>query len=849
MATPPPKPPKPTESLRTNTSPGKSFRSRPVAPPKPPSGGLTSSDPTSNNRPPLPQKPTIPPKTPPVIQREVPPSKPSSTTKRISIRNPGLENVLLHRGSGPPSNAPPTPPSPETSSPPIQDKKKGVSKLRPKKTSKVKGKSSQVFGTLPRLMSKDKYKTPESNNAAESPPVLEGSISSPSFAHRPISSQTESSSPQEETQTKWKRGAEAEAILKLINESKNQSEQGSTTNNTNNDKGSSSNIPVIAPEAIDAEEIMKILGLEEPGIKLPKHTSDEEKALDPMTELQFTERNFIADLGLLNETFVKPVRNGNILPGSVIEALAINIERLISLHRELYKNFLADDSLFGIATTFSDSLIAEMERLYTVYMGHYENSLALFHEKRDNVTQFRKYLTKREEVTDKSIPNLLVTPVQRVCKYELMLSSIKKTCLKQADPNDKQIIKDAELLQTKINLLNVTLQNVDKRRAAADNWDKINQLEKSLLLSESLSKVGRVILLKIETIVRVYDEERQFQLVLFNDQLIRTKIPKTKKSKARLLDSIPLNQLQIIDIKQQELMHQSTLKSDIPERYSFYIVPNDPRLPIWTVHFLDEKIKYQWLDNLSPRVLSFERFCDSWGIKSTKDECLVAADGGRWPQEYVNECRLFITTNHLCILWKMFGIEERELVHLQLLGNTQSTTFGKEKALKIHSTGWKQDYTFTSLQLHEHTESILAPLIQQTVRNQIEKKQIIYQTNNPFLLSHMEWNSIWSAAKSITFQSGDNIIDSSSAHPFLYQLVSGTVMANDSPPVLITKSGTIFGVKSFFEDFPPAFMTTAQGNTPVTVLQLQRDTLFAICDAAHLTKFFATLAKISSVDA
>ena len=826
-------------------------------------------------------KPVVPPARPKVTlpQQETTTSTTSSinsSSKRVSVRNPGLENVLSLRLSsgqssssnlqGPPPSAPPAPP--ETSS---GDKDKKKSKLlRPvKKAAKNKNKPSQMFGTLPRLMGKDTSKDKKESTAE--PPPLESSSSAISFTKRQsVSNALESASHHDSSNgsshssntnnntddsstTKWKRGAEAEAILKLISESKDISNTGTN----------SGNAPITAPpEALDAEAIMKILGLEEPGIKLPKHNEGGEKALDPISELQLTERNFIADLGLLNETFVKPVRSNNILSSSIIEAISINLERLISLHRELYKNFLTDSSLLGIATTFSDSLITELERLYTVYMGHYESSLALFHEKRDSLSQFRKYLKQREEITDKSVPNLLVTPVQRVCKYELMLAQIKKTVLKNSpDKNDLKLQEHADLLQKKIDQLNVALQNVDRRRAAADNWDKINQLEKGLLLSESLSKVGRVILLTTETTVRVGDEEKMFKLVLFNDQLIRTKI--SKKSRARLLDSIPLNQLQIINITQD---HHSNLQNnfansssstskpsssssssgDSSERFSFYIIPTDPRIPIWTVHFNSENTKNQWMESLSSRVLSFERFCESWGIRKSSNECLIAADGARWPQEYVNDCRLFITSNHLCILWKMFGIEERELVPLHVLTHVQQTTFGKEKALRINATNWKQDYTFTSLQLLDHTEPVLSQLIQKLSsspqRLKVSRSETICHTNNPFLLSPIEWNSVWADAQTISFQPNEVIIDDKQTHNFLYQLLSGEVIIKATPPIHISAKGSIFGATNFFEESSPNFQTCS-GTSPTTVLQLKRDSLVASCDANYLMKFFATLAK------
>merc|ERR1712137_323565 len=156
-----------------------------------------------------------------------------------------------------------------------------------------------------------------------------------SSSDHPLSSSAENPAPAPEESVKWKRGAEAEAILKLLSETKDAMDAEAAGHAS----AEGSSAPP-APEMVDAEAIMKTLGPEEPGIKLPEkaHNGDE-KALDPVSELQLTERNFIADLGLLNETFIKPIRTNHILPDSTVDDMALNLDRLISLHRDFTRVF------------------------------------------------------------------------------------------------------------------------------------------------------------------------------------------------------------------------------------------------------------------------------------------------------------------------------------------------------------------------------------------------------------------------------------------------------------------------------------------------------------------------------
>jgi len=39
-------------------------------------------------------------------------------------------------------------------------------------------------------------------------------------------------------------------------------------------------------------------------------------------------------------------------------------------------------------------MLAELERIYTVYLGHYEQALALFYRMRDESEKFKKFLSR-----------------------------------------------------------------------------------------------------------------------------------------------------------------------------------------------------------------------------------------------------------------------------------------------------------------------------------------------------------------------------------------------------------------------------------------------------------------------
>ena len=82
---------------------------------------------------------------------------------------------------------------------------------------------------------------------------------------------------------------------------------------------------------------------------------------------------------------------------SSIADLFLNIDRIYAFHSELLRRLSADLSIRGIAHAFSLEMIYEIERIYTVYLGHYDHALSLFYQLRDESDKFRKFIASMEK--------------------------------------------------------------------------------------------------------------------------------------------------------------------------------------------------------------------------------------------------------------------------------------------------------------------------------------------------------------------------------------------------------------------------------------------------------------------
>lgn len=53
-----------------------------------------------------------------------------------------------------------------------------------------------------------------------------------------------------------------------------------------------------------------------------------------------------------------------------------------------------DNSVNAIAEAFDVNILKHFDKVYTTYLGNYENSLSIFYDTRDHSDKFKKFLAK-----------------------------------------------------------------------------------------------------------------------------------------------------------------------------------------------------------------------------------------------------------------------------------------------------------------------------------------------------------------------------------------------------------------------------------------------------------------------
>lgn len=149
-------------------------------------------------------------------------------------------------------------------------------------------------------------------------------------------------------------------------------------------------------------------------------------------ELLDTESKYVRDLNLIVEQFQKPLQANNILNARQISEIFSTIKDFIPLHEQLLKELSetiqkpdADQCPGQIFLAMADYL-----KMYTGFCASQTNIAQRISDLAKANSAFRKFLDaklKDEKMRGLTLTAFLVMPIQRVCRFPLLLKQIAKS--------------------------------------------------------------------------------------------------------------------------------------------------------------------------------------------------------------------------------------------------------------------------------------------------------------------------------------------------------------------------------------------------------------------------------------
>ena len=207
----------------------------------------------------------------------------------------------------------------------------------------------------------------------------------------------------------------------------------------------------------------------------------EEKRMCILQELLETEQNYISCLYIVNEVFKHPLENRNIVSQKDLKLMfPLSLNDIFNSHNSFMQDL--DDRLksnhWNVGECFQEmtSISSNLLEPYTRYVTSFPKSISTLTKYTRGSNKFRKFLDTcyHNPIVERlDLPSFLLSPVQRLPRYILLLSELHKYT-EMGNP-DKDLITEAKTEMEKIIF-------------ALDKSIKVSM--KSYKSSESSKKIG-----------------------------------------------------------------------------------------------------------------------------------------------------------------------------------------------------------------------------------------------------------------------------------------------------------------------------------------------------------------------
>lgn len=187
-------------------------------------------------------------------------------------------------------------------------------------------------------------------------------------------------------------------------------------------------------------------------------------------EILTSERSYIAQLDKLVVFFVNPLKTLNLIDMASHTSLFGQLELIHNINNELLSRLETD--IDDVANAFLK--LAPFFKIYSVYAFDFRASMILLQNLQTKNAPFRSFLEKTEfrpEVQQK-LNSLLITPIQRVPRYRLLLQQV----LLYTSPADS----DYKIIQESIKQIEISINHINSVVEDQENIQKMLNIQNSL---------------------------------------------------------------------------------------------------------------------------------------------------------------------------------------------------------------------------------------------------------------------------------------------------------------------------------------------------------------------------------
>ncbi|KAL6072781.1 RHO1 GDP-GTP exchange protein 2 [Balamuthia mandrillaris] len=214
----------------------------------------------------------------------------------------------------------------------------------------------------------------------------------------------------------------------------------------------------------------------------------EQQRQQVICEIINTERSYVRDLDIITQVFVEGIRERALLSLEESASLFSNVQTLLDMHMHLKCDL---EGLWeksdGLIKTGIGDIFLEKVSLFKHYVEYCSNhssvsqKIKFFRERSNEFDTFLNECEKLPECRKNSLASFLIVPLQRMCKYPLLLKNLLKHT--EEDDPDYISLKNASItIETMVENVNLALEQ-EKR------MQRMLQIQRSLVDNRQMSNL------------------------------------------------------------------------------------------------------------------------------------------------------------------------------------------------------------------------------------------------------------------------------------------------------------------------------------------------------------------------
>jgi len=287
--------------------------------------------------------------------------------------------------------------------------------------------------------------------------------------------------------------------------------------------------------------------------------SDRQKRTAIAHELLDTERNYVKNVELMIQHYVKPLRevvgkSNEIIPKADIDSIFSSIDVIYAYNCKLRDDLQSRLSSWDPNTTLLGDIMLTMSdflKTYTFFVGNYPIALQTLN-RLESSSKFVKFI-KGVRVSSHTLESLLIQPIQRLPRYILLLQELCKHTWKQ-HPDWETLFQALDKMKDVTQHLNTGQEKIEHLHAIMELSKKVigpNKQPLTGFIEPSRTFVKSGPLYEHPGNGSPLKKGRKMWYFLFNDSFLRTVKKDENRFKATTTSVIPFTSISDIRTDRQ----------------------------------------------------------------------------------------------------------------------------------------------------------------------------------------------------------------------------------------------------------------------------------------------------------